>query len=252
MTPMEIWQYAILFLIGIMVGFVNVMAGGGSLLTLPVMLFLGVPAPVANGTNRIAILAQMATAVVAFFRKGYSDFRLSLSLALAAVPGAVAGAVVAVRLEGVLFNRTLAVIMLVVMLVMATQKQTPEYSGALPGKPRLVLAHVLMAVLGIYGGFIQVGAGFLFMPILYKTLGIDLVRVNMHKSFIITVYTTAALIVFAWQVELFWVLGLTLAAGTSIGAWLSAHVQVAQGERIIRLALNTVLALIIVKLLFFS
>ena len=249
---MEIWHYAILFLIGIMVGFVNVMAGGGSLLTLPVMLFLGVPAPVANGTNRIAILAQMATAVVAFFRKGYSDFKLSLTLALAAVPGAVAGALVAVRLEGVLFNRILAVIMLVVMLVMATQKQTPEYSGAPPGKPRLVLAHVLMAVLGIYGGFIQVGAGFLFMPILYKTLGLDLVRVNMHKSFIITVYTTAALLVFAWQVELFWILGLTLAAGTSIGAWLSAHVQVAQGERIIRLALNTVLALIIVKLLFFS
>ena len=249
---MEIWHYAILFLIGIMVGFVNVMAGGGSLLTLPVMLFLGVPAPVANGTNRIAILAQMATAVVAFFRKGYSDFKLSLTLALAAVPGAVAGALVAVRLEGVLFNRILAVIMLTVMLVMATQKQTPEYSGASPGKPRLVLAHVLMAVLGIYGGFIQVGAGFLFMPILYKTLGIDLVRVNMHKSFIITVYTTAALLVFAWQVELFWILGLTLAAGTSIGAWLSAHVQVAQGERIIRLALNAVLALIIVKLLFFS
>lgn len=249
---MEIWHYAILFLIGIMVGFVNVMAGGGSLLTLPVMLFLGVPAPVANGTNRIAILAQMATAVVAFFRKGYSDFKLSLTLALAAVPGAVAGALVAVRLEGVLFNRILAVIMLVVMLVMATQKQTPEYTGAPPRKPRLVLAHVLMAVLGIYGGFIQVGAGFLFMPILYKTLGLDLVRVNMHKSFIITVYTTAALLVFAWQVELFWILGLTLAVGTSIGAWLSAHVQVAQGERIIRLALNTVLALIIVKLLFFS
>ena len=249
---MEIWQYIILFLIGIVVGFVNVMAGGGSLLSLPVMLFLGVPAPVANGTNRIAILAQMATAVVAFFRKGYSDFKLSLTLALAAVPGAVAGALVAARLEGVLFNRVLAVIMLVVMLVMATQKQTPEYTGAPPGKPRLVLAHVLMAVLGIYGGFIQVGAGFLFMPILYKTLGLDLVRVNMHKSFIITVYTTAALIVFAWQVELFWVLGLTLAVGTSIGAWLSAHVQVTQGERIIRLALNTVLVLFIVKLLFFS
>lgn len=249
---MEIWQYIVLFLIGIVVGFVNVMAGGGSLLSLPVMLFLGVPGPVANGTNRIAILAQMATAVIAFFRKGYSDFRLSLTLALAAVPGAVAGALVAVRLEGVWFNRILAVIMLTVMLVMATQKQTPAYTGAPPGKPRLVLAHILMAILGIYGGFIQVGAGFLFMPILYKTLGLDLVRVNMHKSFIITVYTTAALAVFAWQVELFWILGLTLAVGTSVGAWLSAHVQVTHGERIIKLVLNTVLALFIIRLLFFD
>ena len=247
---MEPWQYAVLFLIGIVVGFVNVMAGGGSLLTLPVMLFLGVPGPVANGTNRIAILAQMATATIAFFRKGYSDFKLSLTLALAAVPGAVAGALVAVRLEGTWFNRILAAIMLAVMLVMATQKQALDYTGAPPRKPRLVLAHVLMAVLGIYGGFIQVGAGFLFMPILYKTLGLELVRVNMHKSFIITLYTTAALSVFAWQVELFWALGLTLAVGTSIGAWLSAHVQVTHGERIIRLVLNTVLTLFIVKLLF--
>ena len=249
---MEIWHYIVLFLIGIAVGFVNVMAGGGSLLTLPVMLFLGVPAPVANGTNRIAVLAQMATAAVAFFRKGYSDFKLSLTLALAAIPGAVAGALFAVRFEGVWFNRVLALIMLAVMLYVATQKQTPVYSGAPPRKPRLVLAHVLMAVLGIYGGFIQVGAGLLFIPILHKTLGLDLVRVNMHKSFIITVYTTAALIVFAWQLELFWILGLTLAVGTSIGAWLSAHVQVSHGERTIRLVLNTVLALFIIKLLFFS
>lgn len=249
---MEPWQYAVLFLIGIVVGFMNVMAGGGSLLSLPVMLFLGVPGPVANGTNRIAILAQMATATFAFFRKGYSDFRLSLTLALAALPGAVAGALVAVRLEGAWFNRILAAIMLTVMLVMATQKQAPTYTGAPPQTPRRVLAHVLMAVLGIYGGFIQVGAGFLFMPILHKTLGLDLVRVNMHKSFIITLYTTAALIVFAWQVELFWTLGLTLALGTSIGAWLSAQVQVTHGERIIRRVLNTVLALFIVKLLFFN
>ena len=248
---MELWQYIILLLVGIVVGFVNVMAGGGSLLSIPVMLFMGVPGPVANGTNRIAILAQMATAVVAFFRKGYSDFRLSLTLALATVPGAVAGAFVGARLEGVWFNRILAVVMLATMLVMATRQQTPDYSRA-PPRPRLVLAHVLMAVLGVYGGFIQVGAGFLFLPILYKTLGLDLVRVNVHKTFIITVYTTAALIVFAWQVELFWVLGLTLAAGTSIGAWLSAHVQVAHGERLIRLSLNIVLALFIVKLLFFS
>ena len=249
---MEIWQYTILLLVGIVVGFVNVMAGGGSLLTIPIMLFMDVPAPVANGTNRIAILAQMATAVVAFFRNGYSDFKLSLTLSLAALPGAIAGAYIGTSLEGVWFNRILAVIMLAVMLVMATQKQTGAYTRAPPQKPRLALAHILMAILGIYGGFIQVGVGFLFMPILNKTLGLDMVRANMHKSFIITFYTTAALIVFAWQVEIFWILGLCLAVGTSIGAWLSAQVQVSQGERIIKLVLNTVLALIIIKLLFFN
>lgn len=249
---MEIWHYIIFLLVGIAVGFVNVMAGGGSLLSIPVMLFMGIPAPVANGTNRIAILAQMATAVVAFFRNGYSDFKLSLTLALATVPGAVAGAYIGAHFEGVWFNRVLAIIMLAVMLVMAVQKEGRSRVHASSQKPRLVPAHALMAVVGVYGGFIQVGVGFLLMPILHKTLGLDLVRVNMHKTFIITVYTTAALVVFAWQVELFWILGLTLAVGTSIGAWLSAHVQITHGERVIRLVLNTVLALFIIKLLFFS
>ena len=249
---MEIWQYIILFLVGIVVGFVNVMAGGGSLLSIPIMLFMGVPGPVANGTNRIAIIAQMATAVVAFFKKGYSDFRLSLSLALAALPGAVAGAYAGTRLEGIWFNRLVAIITLAVMLVMAIKKDEKTYAGAPSEKPRLLLAHILMFFVGLYGGFIQIGIGFLFLPILNRTLGLDLVRVNMHKTFIISFYTTAALIVFAWQVEIFWILGICLAIGTSIGAWLSAHVQVSKGEWIIKVVLNTVLVLIIIKLLFFS
>ena len=249
---MEIWQYCVFLFVGIVVGFMSVMAGGGSLLSIPIMLFMGVPGAVANGTNRIAILALMATAVITFFKKGYADFRLSLSLSLVALPGAVSGAYIGTGLEGVWFNRILAVTMLVVMLVLAAQKEGKSYTHAPPARPRLVLAHVLVAILGFYGGFIQVGVGFLFMPILHKTLGLDLVRVNMHKTFIISVYTTAALIIFAWQVEIFWILGLSLAIGTSIGAWLSAQVQVSKGERIVKVVLNIVLALFIIKLLFFN
>ena len=252
MNQVEIWQYIALLLVGIVVGFVNVMAGGGSLLTIPIMLFMGVPGPVANGTNRIAIIAQMATAVIAFFKKGYSDFKLSLTLALAALPSAVVGAYAGTQLEGVWFNRLVAVIMLVVMLVMAVKKENKTAIQAPPEKPRLLLAHLLMFLIGFYGGFIQIGIGLLFMPVLNKTLGLDLIRVNMHKTFIISVYTTAALIVFAWQVEIFWILGLSLAIGTSIGAWLSAHVQVSKGERVIKIVLNIVLALIIIRLLFFN
>ena len=77
---MEYWQGIVLILVGIVAGFVNVMAAGGSMISVPVMVFLGIPGPVANGTNRIAILAQNLTAVITFFRKGYSDFRLSLTL----------------------------------------------------------------------------------------------------------------------------------------------------------------------------
>ncbi len=250
---MEIWQCIILTLVGFVAGFVNVMAGGGSLLSIPVMLFMGLPGPVANGTNRIAVLAQTLTAVVAFFRRRYSDFRLSATLALAALPGAVIGAYAGVHLEGVWFNRALAVIMIIVMLLMCLKKAlTTAEQGLSPGPRRLFLAHGLIALVGFYGGCIQVGVGFLFIPVLSRTLGLDLVRVNMHKSFIIGTYTLAALIVFASQIEIFWVLGASLALGNALGAWLSAQVQVNRGERVIRWVLHGVLLIFIIKLLFFS
>ena len=77
---MELWQILILMIAGMLSGWLNVMAGGGSLLTVPIMLFMDMPAPVANGTNRIAILAQNITAVYTFFRKGLSDFKIGLIL----------------------------------------------------------------------------------------------------------------------------------------------------------------------------
>lgn len=250
---MEPWQLLLLGLVGGVAGFLNVMAGGGSLLTVPVMLFMGIPAPVANGTNRIAILAQNVTASITFLRRGYSDFRLSLSLAAVSIPGAVAGALVGVHLDGVWFNRTIAAIMLGVMLVMWLDRGNTDQraAGTAPSRKQLWWGHLLMVGVGFYGGFIQLGVGFIIMPVLHRVMGFDLVHTNMHKVFIIGCYTAAALLVFATQVEMLWLVGLVLAVGNSTGGWLAARVQIKQGESIVKKVLNVVLCIFIVKLLFF-
>jgi len=250
-VELELWQASLLVAVGIIGGFVNVMAGGGSLITVPVMVFMGLPGPVANGTNRIAILAQNLAAIVAFARRGFSDFRLSLTLAACAIPGAVAGALVGSQLEGVWFNRALALIMVGVMLVMHFDKGATEQSeDHQPTPGQLFNGHLLMVVAGFWGGFIQLGVGFILMPILNRDMGLDLVRTNMHKVFIIAVYTVVALGIFASQVEIMWMVGLALAVGNSIGGYLGAHFTVSKGERLIRLVLNLVLAAFIIKLLF--
>ena len=115
---MELWQYGVLILAGIAGGAINVMAAGGSMITVPVMIFLGVPGPIANGTNRVAILAQNLTAVGTFLRGGFANFRLSLTLALCAMPGALAGAWTGVQLSGQGFNLVLAVVMLLMLPIM--------------------------------------------------------------------------------------------------------------------------------------
>jgi uncharacterized membrane protein YfcA len=248
---LELWQAGLLVLVGTAAGFLNVMAGGGSLLTVPVMVFMGLPGPVANGTNRIAILAQNLTAIATFFRRGYQDFRLSLSLAACAIPGALAGALVGVQLEGVWFNRALALIMLGVMLIMHFDKGRREDSlEHQPTRKQILHGHVLMLGVGFWGGFIQLGVGFIIMPVLNRVMGLDLVRTNMHKVFIVAVYTVVALLVFASQVEILWVVGLALAVGNSLGGYLGAHFAVSGGERLIRRVLNLVLTAFIIKLLF--
>ncbi len=247
------WELALLAATGVAAGWLNVMAGGGSLLTVPLMVFLGLPGPVANGTNRIAILLQNITAVSTFHRRGFSDFRLSLSLSAMASVGALFGALVGVRLEGEWFDRVVALIMLAVMVVMWRDGRG---SGATAqrsdGRPRNLLAgHLLMVGAGFWGGFIQLGVGFVLMPILHRVMGLDLVRTNMHKVFIITVYTLVALAVFAAQVELMWWVGAWLALGNAVGGWLGAHTAVVKGERWIRWVLTLTLAGFVVKLLFF-
>ena len=243
-------QLIILFVAGIASGWINVLAGGGSILTVPVMVFMGLPGPVANGTNRIGIITQNIASVATFFRKGYSDFRLSATLAVAACFGAFFGANVGVQLEGVWFDRTVALVMIGVLVIMLTDAgQKPVDPAA---RPRNLLAgHVLMVGAGFWGGFIQIGVGFIMMPILNRVMGLDLVRVNMHKVFIALMFSFVALGVFAANVEIEWGLGAALAAGYAIGGWLGAGSAVAKGEGLIKRVFYIALAAMAVKLLFF-
>ena len=246
----ELWQIGLIIVAGVASGFLNVVAGGGSLLTVPVMVFLGMPGPVANGTNRIGILAQNITSVVAFARSGFKDFKLSLTLSACAIPGAVAGALLGVSLDGVWFNRALALIMVGVMVIMHFDRNPTERKKDYQPTPRqLLYGHLLMVGVGFWGGFIQLGVGFIIMPVLNRVMGLDLVRTNMHKVFIVAVYTAIALAIFASQLELLWLIGIALAVGNSIGGYIGAHFAINKGEHMIRRVLNLVLIVFVIKLL---
>ena len=229
---MESWYLPLLTVVGVAVGFINVMAAGGSLISMPVLILLGLEPAVANGTNRIAILVQNITAVNRFRAKGFSEPRLSLSLSLCTIPGAVAGAVAAIAIDPVVFKRILGLV-LVLAVVLILGNNRPSKIGR-EGKERPLMAHLAMVGVGFYGGFLQGGVGFLIMPVLYRLLRLDLVRVNMHKVFIIGAYTIPALLVFAVQGKVWWLGGFALAIGNAAGAWIGTHVTITRGERAVR------------------
>ena len=246
-------EYTILVGVGVAAGFINVVAGGGSMLTVPALVLMGVPGPVANGTNRIAIIAQSVTASLTFFRRGIRDPALSLSLSLALLPGAAVGAWYGAHIEGVWFNRLLALVMIAVMVTMALESRVKRRGGAAGRSDgrlqRPVATHLLVVVIGFYGGIIHIGIGFLIMFVLHRVGGLDLVRVNMHKMLIVIPYSVAALAIFWSQSGILWLAGLALALGNACGGWLGAHLSVARGEAFIRMAFNVCIVLLIIKLL---
>ena len=243
---MEPWYPILLAFIGVAVGFLNVMAGGGSLISMPILIFLGLEPAMANGTNRVAILIQNITAVGSFRARGFSDARLSLGLAACTIPGAVAGAFAAVAVDPVLFKRILgAVLVIAVVIILRGRPSSPADGGT--GRP--LLAHIAMVGVGFYGGFLQAGVGFLIMPVLYQLLRLDLVRVNMHKVFIVGCYTVPALLVFAAEGMVWWLGGIALAVGNATGALIATRVTITHGEGAVRVVFTIAVIAMGIKLI---
>jgi len=231
--------------IGVVAGFVNVMAGGGSLLTLPAMIFMGMSPATANGTNRIALLAQNITSVNEFRRNGLEDFRLSLTLGLCTLPGAVLGAVAAVQIDPLWFKRLLAAVMIGVLVVTLKKPKPATVGGAThPG-----WAHLGMIGVGFYGGFIQAGVGFILMALLRGLLHLDLVRTNMHKVFVVGMYMVPSLFVFAATGQVRWLAGGVLAVGNSVGGWLGTRFQISRGEGVVRVVFAVAVIAMAIKLI---
>ena len=241
------WLHMILlFGVGAVAGFINVNAGGGSSLTLPALYFMGLDWAVANGTNRIALILQNIFAVGSFHKNKVFEFKSSLTLAVFTLPGAVLGAVLATHISGVTFQRILGVVLILIVVSMFFSRSYQRDNDR-KGR-RSLLIYPALFVIGFYGGFIQVGVGFLFMAALYHLLQESLVKVNMHKVFIILIYTLAALAVFALAGYVHWRFGLVLAAGNALGGWWGAHFAVRGGERFIRIVLGVGILLIALKL----
>ena len=242
---MDFLNLILLFVVGTIAGFINVNAGGGSSLTLPTLIFMGMDSAMANGTNRIALLLQNIFAVTSFRRNKFHQFKISLSLAVFTLPGAIIGALAATQISHHLFQKILAVVLLFIVVSIFL---TSSYKNRIQETTRHWLVYPAMFVIGFYGGFIQVGVGFLLMAALYYLLRVNLVLVNMHKVFIILIYTMPALLVFSLTGNVFWKYGLILAAGNSIGGWWGAHAAVKGGEKIIRIILAVSITIMALKL----
>lgn len=243
--------YIILALIGtgLAAGFINTTAGGGSMLTLPLLMFMGLPANVANGTNRIAIFFQNIIAVNTFRQKKVLNVKTDYKLAIPAIVGSIIGALFAVEIDPVLLKKIIAGLMVVMFFIVVFKPEVwvKEKADSSVAKPT-IFQYVIFFFIGLYGGFIQMGVGFFLLAGLVLGCGQNLVKANALKVFIVLIYTLFSLGIFFWHKQVDITAGLILAAGNMGGAWLGVHFQIKGGAKYVRYVLLFAMFIVILNL----
>jgi len=229
------YRYPLLIAAGCVAGFVNTLAGSGSAVTLPVLLFLGLPAHIANGTNRVAIVLQNVSGVWTFRQHGALDLRGALWLSVPAIVGSLLGAHVSLRLDEATLRQVIGAVMLLMLGVVLLRPSRWLHGAVERMDARPTWKHLLVFfAIGLYGGFIQVGVGIFMLAALVLGIGYDLVRANAVKVTVVLAFTSVALAVFMWNGRVQWREGLVLALGNMLGAWVGARFAVERGVEWVR------------------
>jgi uncharacterized protein len=235
----------ILFFVGLMVGFVNVIAGGGSLISIPVLIFMGFDPNIANATSRVGIFFQNVVAVKVFKSSGFSNDRFTYLLTASAVAGSIIGTFWAVKVADDVFNMVLAAVMLLMFIVILIDpKKLHRHAAEKLGIKNQVLSVFIFFFIGIYGGFLQAGTAILIMAVLNLVNNLNLIKVNYMKVFVVLIMNILSLAIFHYKGIIDWKYGMIMATGTSIGGYYGSVFSINKGEVWIkRIVLATILVM---------
>jgi uncharacterized protein len=241
--------YLLVILAGLAAGFINTLAGSGSLIVVPLLIFLGVPANIANGTNRIAILLQTLVATGSFKQNKVTDFKGFKHLIIPSILGSIAGAFLAANINPGSFEKIIGGLLFVmfVLLLINPERWIKGDAEKVKSQPKWIQFIIFFAI-GFYGGFIQAGVGLFLLAGLVLGSGFDLIKANVLKSLLVLIYTVFALVVFAINIQVDWKLGLILSIGNMAGAWIAVKFTVKWGANAIRYMLLVVILLSALKL----
>jgi hypothetical protein len=231
-----IWyHYVIVVAAGLAAGFINVLAGNGSLISLPALIFIGLPAGIANATNRVSIVFQNLVGGTSFYRQGKLDARGALVLSVPMVMGSIVGALLAVDVNDETFKQVLALamILMLVLMLIKPERWIAGKPGAVGGSLTIPRFLIFFGI-GVYGGFLQAGVGIFLLVALVLEVGYDVIRANAVKVALTLASALVSLAIFSANLKVDWAAGFLLAAGSMTGAWLAARFASDKGARWVR------------------
>lgn len=230
---MSVNEIILLLVSGVVVGIINTLGGGGSVITMALFMAMGMPVAVANGTNRIAVVMQNLSATISFMRKNLLDIKNSLLLGIPTIVGTIVGSLFAIDVSETTFKICLSVVLVVILVYLILDRNKMPDAAGHALKIRW-WHYLLFFIVGFYGGYIYIGLGFLILAVTIWTMRLDLVTANVLKGCVIFISTPFALAVFMYNGQVDYVAGLVHAAGNILGAVLASHWAVSWGVKFVK------------------
>ena len=236
------WHIAVILLVsGTLVGVINTLAGGGSIITMTMFMAFGLPINVANGTNRIAVLLQNLTASITFLRKKVFDLKHGLLLSIPVIAGNIAGSFVASYINEWVFKICFGVILLVIMVYLLLDTRIKLKAGnRIEIKP---IHYLWFLLIGFYGGYIYIGIGYLILAIALWIMRIDIVTANAIKGFVILLATPFSLAVFMIMGNVDYTFGIIHGIGNMIGSFIASRYMADWGKNFIKIFMAVIVAI---------
>ncbi len=248
---MEWYEYLLIIAVGFLAAFLNTIGGGGSLFSVPILTFMGLPITSANATSRVALLFQNIFAVGGFRSKGVElPWPYSMYLGFSSLFGGLLGSYLASMIADEIFTRIFVFVMIGAVLLIIYDPFKTGGNEKLDSRSQII-GTVLFFFIGIYGGFVQAGIGFIVMAVLSTVNRLNLTKTNYVKVFAAIVYTGVSVLVFAIEGKVLWATGLILAIGHALGGWYASRWSVTAGEKWIKRIMIASIIAMAVKLWFF-
>ena len=246
---MDILKYFFLYGGGLLAGIMNVIGGGGSTVTLPLLIFAGLPPNYANATNRLAILCQNAVGIYTFKKNDVDTFKESLIPGILTIIGSIAGTYLAIDLNTDVMKYVILAVLIFSVATIFFKKKIKISSSNKVGNFMKYPAFILV---GVYGGLIQAGVGFILMSVITYFIGTSLIKTNSIKVTIVLMYTSVSFILFLINGMIYFNYGIILALGNMTGAYIAVKLSLKKGDKLIKTLLLIILAAYIINLLFFK
>jgi uncharacterized membrane protein YfcA len=240
--------FLLLFCTGLFAGTVDAIAGGGGLISLPVLLSLGIPPHIAFGTNKLQGTLGTSVAALRYYRHGLISLSAASYGILFGLVGSICGAIAGQVASTVLLQKLIPVLLLFILAYVVFSPRV----GDADLKPRMreALFYLIFGfILGFYDGFFGPGVGSIWVFCLTFFLGYNLIKATAYTKIFNLNSSLIATFCFAIGGNIDYRLGLSMAAGQLIGGRLGAHFAIKNGSYIIRPIFLFVVATTIMSLL---